>query len=142
MSHHGTVITATPTSVATTASRANWICPSCRLPNRNTAIPAATNTAPAITRHSADQPDSPVRAPSVHRLRWVWSASRQTTAAPIAATPSGPTIHPTNESPAALPAMPTAMPSAASPTACWRSARGTCRTTSAVSCGTKIHSRP
>ena len=47
-----------------------------------------------------------MRAPSVHRRRWVWSASRHTTAAPIAATPSGPTIHPTNELPAALPAMP------------------------------------
>ena len=46
-SHHGTVITATPTSVASTASRANWICPSCRLPKRKTAIPPATNTAPA-----------------------------------------------------------------------------------------------
>ena len=143
MSHHGTVITATPTSVATTASRANWIWPSCRLPNRNTAIPPATNTAPAITRHSADQPDSPVRAPSVQRRRWVWSASRHTTAAPIAATPSGPTIQPTNELPAALPAIPDRDAQRREPDRLLalgpRDVRGRRRP---VSCRTKIHSRP
>ena len=91
--HHGTVITATPTSVASTASSPNCTCPMSRLPSRNTAIPAATNSAPAITRSSAAR--QPVRAPApAHRRRCASSASRHTTAAPTTATPSGPTTQP------------------------------------------------
>jgi hypothetical protein len=145
--HHGMVSTPTPSKVASTASMPNCTCDRSRLPNRNTPIPVATNSAPASTRQSAARPPpvtplTPDRAPAVQRLRCASSASRHTTAAPTAATPSGPTIHPTTVLPSAAAASPAPTPSAASPTACWRSVRPNGRGTSIGSCRTNIHSRP
>ena len=91
---------------------------------------------------TARTPVTPERAPAVQRLRCDSSASRHTTAAPTAATPSGPTIQPTTVLPSAAAARPAPMPSAASPRACWRSARPSGRGTSVGSWRTKIHSSP
>ncbi len=121
-SHHGTVITATPTSVARTASRANWICPSAgcrtgrpRSRRRRTPRPRSPAT-PRTSRRpgrSALRPSTggagPGRPPATRRPR----RPRRRRAVRRSS--------PTTELPAALPAIPTAMPSAASPTACWRS---------------------
>ena len=84
------------------------------MPSRNTAIPAATNSAPASTRSSAAR--QPVRAPApAHRRRCDSSASRHTTAAPTTATPSGPTTQPSAELPSAAAASPTPEPERGQP---------------------------
>ena len=145
-SHHGTVITATPTSVASTASSANWTWPSCRGCRAGTPRSRRRRTrAPAITRHSAEpagQPGAGALGPAA--ALGLVGLPPHDGGAGDRATPSGPTTQPRVESPSARGARTRRpMPERGEPErllALGRRARAARRRPPPA--GTKIHSSP